>query len=59
MTCTKYASEPILYADSPHMGVNFARRITRYALVVTIKAPGSNVDIYTPVESQIAIAVEA
>ncbi|RWO93810.1 MAG: S8 family peptidase [Mesorhizobium sp.] len=31
----------------------------RYALIVTIKAPGSDVDIYTPVETQIAVAVEA
>lgn len=30
----------------------------RYALIVTIKAPGSDVDIYTPVETQIAVAVE-
>ncbi|RWL18062.1 S8 family peptidase [Mesorhizobium sp.] len=31
----------------------------RYALIITIKAPGSDVDIYTPVETQIAVAVEA
>lgn len=30
----------------------------RYALIVTIRAPGSNVDIYTPVETQVAIATE-
>lgn len=28
----------------------------RYALIVTIRAPGSNVDIFTPVENAIAIA---
>lgn len=32
--------------------------MARYALIVTIKAPGSDVDIYTPVETQIAVAVE-
>jgi hypothetical protein len=26
----------------------------RYALIVTIRAPGSNVDIFTPVETAIA-----
>ena len=30
----------------------------RYALIVTIKAPGSDVDIYTAVEIQLAVAVE-
>jgi hypothetical protein len=30
----------------------------RYALIVTIKAPGVDVDIYTPVEAKIAIAAE-
>ena len=30
----------------------------RYALIVTIKAPGVEVDIYTPVEAKIAIAAE-
>lgn len=30
----------------------------RYALVVTIRAPGVEVDIYTPVEAKIAIATE-
>ena len=30
----------------------------RYALIVTIRAPGSDVDIYTPVETQVAIAAE-
>lgn len=30
----------------------------RYALIVTIKAPGVEVDIYTPVETKIAIAAE-
>ena len=30
----------------------------RYALIVTIKAPGIEVDIYTPVEAKIAIAAE-
>jgi len=33
-------------------------RSTRYALVVTIRAPGSDVDIYTPVEAQIVITTE-
>jgi hypothetical protein len=28
----------------------------RYALIVTIRAPGSNVDIYTPVETAISVA---
>ena len=34
--------------------------LTRYALIVTIRAPGSNVDIFTPVETAIAtpVAVE-
>ena len=27
----------------------------RYALIVTIRAPGSDVDIYTPVEAAISI----
>jgi hypothetical protein len=31
---------------------------TRYALIVTIRAPGSEVDIYTPVEAQVAVAAE-
>jgi hypothetical protein len=30
----------------------------RYALIVTIRAPAADVDIYTPVESQIAVGVE-
>jgi hypothetical protein len=30
----------------------------RYALIVTIKAPGVEVDIYTPVEAKVAIAAE-
>jgi hypothetical protein len=30
----------------------------RYSLIVTIKAPGVEVDIYTPVEAKIAIAAE-
>ena len=32
--------------------------LARYALVVTIRAPGSEVDIYTTVEAQVAIATE-
>jgi len=32
--------------------------LARYALVVTIRTPGSAVDIYTPVEAQVAIATE-
>jgi hypothetical protein len=32
--------------------------LARYALIVTIRAPGSDVDIYTPVETQVAIAAE-
>lgn len=32
--------------------------LARYALIVTIRAPGSDVDIYTPVEAQVAIATE-
>ncbi len=31
-------------------------RDVRYALIVTLRAPGSNVDIYTPVEIDVAIA---
>jgi hypothetical protein len=30
----------------------------RYSLIVTIRAPGSNVDIYTPVEAQLVVAAE-
>ncbi len=30
----------------------------RYSLLVTIRAPGTEVDIYTPVEAQIAIPIE-
>jgi hypothetical protein len=30
----------------------------RYCLIVTIRAPGTNVDIYTPVASQIAVATQ-
>jgi hypothetical protein len=29
--------------------------LTRYALIVTIRAPGSNVDIYTPVATSVAV----
>ena len=32
--------------------------LARYALIVTIRAPGSDVDIYTPVEAQVAVAAE-
>jgi hypothetical protein len=32
--------------------------IARYALIATIRAPGSNIDIYTPVEAQVAVATE-
>jgi hypothetical protein len=32
--------------------------MARYALIVTIRAPGSDVDIYTSVEAQVAIATE-
>jgi hypothetical protein len=32
--------------------------ISRYALIVTIRAPGSNVDIYTPIATKVAIATE-
>ena len=31
--------------------------LARYALIVTVRAPGSDVDIYTPVEAQVAVAV--
>jgi hypothetical protein len=31
----------------------------RYALLVTLRAPGSDVDIYTPVETAISAAIEA
>ena len=30
----------------------------RYSLLVTIRVPGTDIDIYTPVEAQIAIAAE-
>jgi hypothetical protein len=30
----------------------------RYSLLVTIRAPGTDVDIYTPVEAQVAIPIE-
>jgi hypothetical protein len=30
----------------------------RYALIVTIRAPGSDVDIYTPVETQVSVPVD-
>ena len=30
--------------------------LARYALIVTIRAPGSDVDIYTPVEIQVVAA---
>ncbi|XDV60806.1 hypothetical protein AB8Z38_16660 [Bradyrhizobium sp. LLZ17] len=30
----------------------------RYALIVTIRAPGANVDIFTPVENAVAVASE-
>ena len=30
----------------------------RYSLIVTIRVPGTDIDIYTPVETQIAIAAE-
>jgi hypothetical protein len=33
-------------------------RSSRYALIVTIRAPGSDVDIYTAVEAQVAVATE-
>jgi hypothetical protein len=32
--------------------------LARYALIVTIRAPGSDVDIFTPVETAIATAVQ-
>jgi hypothetical protein len=31
---------------------------SRYSLIVTIRAPGSDIDIYTPVETQVAITAE-
>lgn len=33
--------------------------VTRYALIVTIRAPGANVDIFTPVETAISVQVAA
>lgn len=35
--------------------------LARYALIVTVKVPGSNVDIFTPVEAAVGLqtAVEA
>ncbi len=35
-----------------------SNQVARYALVVTIRAPGSDIDIYTPVVAQIAIPTE-
>jgi Subtilase family len=32
--------------------------LARYALIVTIRAPGSDVDIYTPVATQVTVATE-
>jgi hypothetical protein len=32
--------------------------VARYSLIVTIKAPGSDVDIYTPVAAQVALVAE-
>lgn len=32
--------------------------ISRYSLIVTIRAPGSNVDIYTPVATKVLVAAE-
>ena len=32
--------------------------VARYALIVTIRARGSDVDIYTPVETQVGVAAE-
>jgi hypothetical protein len=32
--------------------------LARYAMIVTIRTPGSDVDIYAPVEAQVAIAAE-
>jgi hypothetical protein len=29
--------------------------LARYALIVTIRAPGSNVDIFTPVEAAVTV----
>jgi hypothetical protein len=36
-----------------------AEAAARYSLIVTLRAPGIEVDIYTPVETQIAISTEA
>jgi len=30
----------------------------RYSLIVTIRAPGTDVDIYTPVENQVVVPIE-
>lgn len=47
------------WKEKPHL--ERYDRTVRYALVVTIRAPGSNVDIFTPVENAAAIvnAIEA
>lgn len=34
-------------------------RSVRYALVVSLRAPGSEIDIYTPIESQLAVHIPA
>ena len=34
-------------------------RSTRYTLIVSIRAPGANVDLYTPIETKLAIEVPA
>lgn len=42
------------WKEKPHLE-RFDNRV-RYSLIVSLKAPGSDVDIYTPVETEIAIA---
>ena len=34
-------------------------RSARYALLVSVRAPGANIDIYTPIANQLAISIPA
>jgi hypothetical protein len=44
------------WKEKPHF--ERAETPARYSLLVTIRVPGTDVDIYTPVETQIAVATE-
>ena len=45
------------WKERPHLGR--WNRKARYSLIVTLEAPQADVDVYTPIATQIGVPVEA